>query len=209
MNTTNETHATHGLLTETLAGNLASVPERIGAIGTIILAILGLAGIYSNIVASVAAIVMGAAFLTDGLAASAASRRMHIQGTARQSMELGGGVNAGFFAGFASVVLGILSFFRITPETLLAVTVLVLGGALLLGAGAAATRIARLAQSTTTDIRGTTIPISSGSMFVGIAAVVLGILAIVGMVPMTLVLVGFLALGAGALFSGPAASTTV
>lgn len=209
MNTTNETHATHGLLAETLAGNLASVPERIGAIGTIILAILGLAGIYDNIVASVAAIVMGAAFLTDGLAASAASRRMHLQGTMRPAMEWGGGVNAGFFAGLASVVLGILSFFRITSQTLLAVTVLVLGGALLLGAGAAATRMAWLAQSTSANLQGTAAPISSGSMFVGIAAVVLGILAIVGLAPMTLVLVGFLVLGAGALFSGPAASTTV
>ena len=42
----------------------------------------------------------------------------------------------------------------------------------------------------------------SGSVFMGLAVTVLGILAVIGLVPMTLTLVGFLCLGAGAFFSG-------
>jgi hypothetical protein len=40
-------------------------------------------------------------------------------------------------------------------------------------------------------------------MFIGLAAVVLGILAIVGLAPWTLILAGLLSLGASALFAGP------
>jgi hypothetical protein len=42
---------------------------------------------------------------------------------------------------------------------------------------------------------------SPGSLLIGLAAVVLGILAIIGLVPMTLVLVGLMSLGGCALFS--------
>jgi hypothetical protein len=45
------------------------------------------------------------------------------------------------------------------------------------------------------------VPTGSGNLFIGLAAVVLGILAIVGLAPMTLVLVGFLGLGADTFFS--------
>jgi hypothetical protein len=206
MNTTSETHPGQGLFYETSAGSTLSVPERLGAVGTIILAILGLAGIYSNIVACVAAIVIGGVFLTEGMMASAAVRHLHSHASGRQTVELGSGMHAGFFAGLAGIVLGILSFFRANPNPLLAVAVLVFGTALLLGGGGA-WRLISMVQSPGEETQ-TSVSTGSGGLFLGLATIVLGILALIGLVPMTLVLVGLLCLGAGGLFSGPSLATT-
>jgi hypothetical protein len=48
---------------------------------------------------------------------------------------------------------------------------------------------------------------SSGQMLIGLGAVVLGILAVIGLSSLTLVLIGLLSLGASALFSGSAHGT--
>ena len=205
MNTTSEMHASHGLLPDSFVSSSFSVPERLGAVGVIILAILGLAGIYSSIVACVAAIIVGGVFLTEGMMWSAATRRLHTPEGTRQVAEWGNGMNCGFFAGLAGIVLGILSFFRAAPDPLLAVAVLVFGAALLLGGGGAS-RIISMLQSGGQETQ-TTVTAGSGGVFIGLAAVVLGILAIIGLVPMTLVLVGLLCLGAAGLFNGlPAAA---
>ena len=203
MNGTSETHphSVQGFLRETVAGS--SLTEGVGAVATIILAILGLAGIFTNIVASAATIVVGAVILTDGLLLSAEANRLNSQSRlALRASGIGGGVTAGFFGGLAAIVLGILSFFRMAPEPLLAVALLVVGAAMLLGGGA----ISRLNwlltdQPASSETAGMVIT-GSGSMFVGLAAVVLGILAVIGLAPMTLILVGLLSLGAAALFNG-------
>lgn len=200
MNTTSETHI------EYFSGIAnGSVTEGAGAIATIILTIIGLAGVFANIVAPVATIVIGAVFLMEGVWVNAVARRTSSQSQgARGTLGVGNGVSSGFFGGLAGIVLGILALFRTVPGTgadmLLAAAVLVYGAALLVGSGA----ISHL-----TAIQNPANPAaaaSSGSMFVGLASVVLGILAVIGLVPMTLILVGLLSLGSGALFSGASAS---
>lgn len=193
MNATSETHVEY-------FGGIAggSIAEGAGAISTIILAIIGLAGVLANIVAPVAAIVIGVVFLMEGVMLNATARRLSPQG-AKRSLGMANGMTAGFFGGLAGIVLGILALFQTAPgerpEILLAVAVLVYGTALLVGGGAF--------SLTATPEPSTTIgPMSSGSLLIGLAAVVLGILAIIGLAPMTLVLVGLLSLGGGALFSG-------
>lgn len=183
-----QTNPMHRFLPETIASG--SVTEGIGAFSAIVLAILGLAGIFTNIVTSVATIVIGAVFLADSMLAKSAVRTLNAQSVSG----LGSGMSASFFAGLAGIVLGILSFFHPTPERLLSVAVLVFGGALFLSGGLQA-RLNALLQ-------GGTAPTSSGSAFIGLGVTVLGILAVIGLVPMTLTLVGLLSLGAGALFSG-------
>ena len=187
MNTSEQTHPLHRYLPESLAGG--SVTEGIGALSTIVLAILGLAGIFTNIVASVATIVIGAVFLAESMLARAAVR------TSAEGVRagIGGGMTAGFFAGIAGIVLGILSFFRPEPGILVAVALLVYGAALLLSGGT----LSRLSWLPEAEAAG------SGSVLMGLAVTVLGILAVIGLVPMTLALVGLLCLGAGAFFSGP------
>lgn len=185
--------------THPLAFASGSVTEGIGAISAIVLAILGLAGVFTNIVASAGTIVIGAVFLADSLLAKSAAHTLHIQGASTWGM--GNGVTAGFFAGIAGIVLGILSFFQVTPEHLLSVAVLVYGGALLLSGGTLARLNALLHQP---QSLAPAVPsgLGSGSVFMGLAVTVLGILAVIGLVPMTLLLVGLLCLGTAALFSG-------
>ena len=179
MNTTSETHMEY--FTGIAGGSLT---EGIGALATIILAIIGLAGVFADIVAPVAAIVIGAVFLMEGMSASAAIRRQNSHGTKRVP-GMANGVTAGFRTGPAA-----------SPDVLLAVAVLAYGAALLVGSGT----ISRLTMAQ--DSFSAAAATSSGSMLVGLASVVLGILAIIGLVPITLVLVGLLCLGSGALFSG-------
>lgn len=195
MNTSEQTHPLHRYMPESLTGG--SVTEGIGALGAVVLAILGLAGIFSNIVASVAAIVIGAVFLADSMLARAAVSTLNAQGI---SSGIGSGMSAGFFAGIAGIVLGILSFFHAAP-VLLAVAVLVYGAALLLSAGGLA-RLNWLLASSPESRSEAVAEAGSGNVFMGLSVTVLGILAVIGLVPMTLTLVGFLCLGAGAFFSG-------
>ena len=210
MNATSETnpHTIQGFLRESVAGS--SLTEGIGAVGTIILAIIGLAGVFTNIVASVATIVIGAVILTDGLLLNSAVHRFNAQSEAGVRVTgIGGGVTAGFFGGLAAIVLGILSFFRIAPEPLLAVALLVVGAAMLLGGGAVS-RLNWLLQFPAPTSGETSAMIAgSGSAFVGMAAVVLGILAVIGLAPMTLILVGLLSLGAAGLFNGSSLNSAV
>lgn len=195
MNASESTHSLHRYLPETLASG--SVTEGIGAFGTIVLAILGLAGVFTNIVAPVATIVIGAVFLAESMLARAAVNTLNAQGI---RSGLGSGMTAGFFAGIAGIILGILSFFHPVPDMFIAVAVLVYGAALLLSGGT----LARLNWLVTNTQEANSLEWSggSGSVFMGLAVTVLGILAVIGLVPMTLALVGLLCLGTGAFFSG-------
>jgi hypothetical protein len=194
MNASEQAHPLHRYLPETLTGG--SVTEGIGALGVIVLAILGLAGIFTTIVASVATIVIGAVFLADSMLAKAAISALNERGIRSGA---GSGMGAGFFAGMAGIVLGILSFFHSAP-VFVAVSLLVYGGALLLSGGT----LARLNWLLTNPegAESAAAASSSGSAFMGLAVTVLGILAVIGLVPMTLALVGLLCLGASAFFSG-------
>ncbi|HEV2320587.1 MAG TPA: hypothetical protein VGV18_12600 [Verrucomicrobiae bacterium] len=196
MNATESTHPLHRFLPETLTGG--SVTEGIGALGTIVLAILGLAGIFTNIVASVATIVIGVVFLADSMLARSAITTLNAQGV---QSGMGSGMTAGFFAGIAGIVLGIISFFRPIPDALVAVAVLVYGGALLLSGGTLP-RLTWLLSGQMDSTNAAWASCGSGSVFLGLAVTVLGILAVIGLVPMTLALVGLLCLGAAAFFSG-------
>lgn len=176
-----------------------SATESAGAIATITLAIIGLAGVFANIVTPVATIVIGAVFLMEAVLLNTTAKRLNSQSAGR-TLRMANGITAGFFGGLAGIVLGILALFQTAPgnhiEVLLAVAVLVYGAALLVGGGA----FSRLA--TTPETSTGTGTMSSGSLLIGLAAVVLGILAIIGLVPMTLVQAGLLSLGGCALFSG-------
>ena len=107
-----------------------SVTESAGAIGTIVLAIIGLAGVFANIVTPVATIVIGAVFLMEGVLLNATAKRQNSQG-AKRTLGMANGVTAGFFGGLAGIVLGILALFQTAPgnrpEVLLAVAVLFMG----------------------------------------------------------------------------------
>jgi hypothetical protein len=113
-------------------------------------------------------------------------------------MEAGGGASAGFLGGIAGIVLGILALLGVATMTLLSVAILVYGASFMLSGISAERLVGSLGT------HGTAGEMTSGHFMVGIAALVLGILAVVGLSQLTLVLVGLLCLGTGALFSGSA-----
>ncbi|HEV2455928.1 MAG TPA: hypothetical protein VGY98_16810 [Verrucomicrobiae bacterium] len=186
-------HPLHRVWPEAIAGG--SVTEGIGALSAVVLAILGLAGVFTNIVASVATIVVGAVLLADSMLAKSAVHTINAQGA---TSGLSAGMGAGFFGGIAGIVLGILSFFHPMPEKLISVAVLVFGAALFMGSGTLASL---------TRPHHTLAGPSSGTPFMGLAVTVLGILAVIGLAPMTLALAGLLGLGATALFGSSTVET--
>ncbi|HEY6403899.1 MAG TPA: hypothetical protein VI479_20930, partial [Blastocatellia bacterium] len=115
----------------------SSIVESIGGIGALVLSILGLIGFLPIMMASVAAIAAGGALLIGG--GTLASQYTRIFSGARPRLShsiIGGGMAMESLAGFAAIVLGLLSLMGILPDILLAAAVIVLGCALLLASGA-------------------------------------------------------------------------
>ena len=151
--------------------------EAVVAIAIIALAIVGLAGDYPLTMAAIATIVTGAAILLEGGAFA----------HARARQEFNSGLSAEFLGAVGGVILGILALMGVTTITLLSVAVLVYGITFLLAG-------AMNSQAVTTSM--------DGHLLVGLSVSVLGLLAVIGIVPTTLVLVGLLILGAMSLFGG-------
>jgi hypothetical protein len=201
MNTT-ETQALHGAMPEALLNKAAgrSTVETIGAIAAVVLAVIGLAGLFSNVLASIAMIVLGAAILIEGWAIGSSYRQFSsASAIPGQDLGLNSALTAEFLGGIAGIVLGILALFRAVPDTLLAVALLVYGATLLLSslwASQAYWRSSSVTQGSTQYWAAGAVPAQSGQLLVGLGAVVLGILAVIGLAPMTLILVGVLSLAA-------------
>jgi hypothetical protein len=193
-----------------------SITEAICGAATVVLAILGLAGGggLPGYTASIAAIVFGVALLAQGGAVAARYQQL-----LRETMpaewdtrsELGSGVGAEMLGGAAGVVLGILGLLGIGTPVLIPIAVIVFGGTLLLGSAAAAD-LSTLAAPTGNErfthvSRQAAVAASGTQVLVGVAGVVLGIIALVGVDTATVSLVSLLVMGASVLLTGTALST--
>lgn len=189
-----------------------STAQGFAAGGAAILTILGLAGLYPEILLPVAVIGIGLAFLFEGWGVAARFSDL-LRETSRyptDRLEFSGGVTAEFLGGVTGVVLGILALVGLAPMVLVPVAVIVYGCTLVLGSGVAHRlnnlqlrvsgesewyrQIAREMVSAATGVQS----------FLGLGAIVLGILSLVGYIPMTLSLIAMLAIGVAATFSGTA-----
>lgn len=185
-----------------------STAEAVVGAAAVVLAILGLANIWPGYMAGIATIAVGAALLFEGGAIASRYRDL-VRRTG--ATEVGGGVSAEILGGAAGIALGILSLMNVMPATLTPIAIIIFGGALLIGS-AATSRLNALSSwrmsERARDVTREAIEMASGTeVLVGIGAVVLGILALLGMAPRTLVLIALLALGATVLFSGSAISS--
>ncbi len=175
-------------------------------IAAIILAIIGLAGILPHTLAGIAGVVMGATLLTEGGAVTSGYRLWASRvGNEGETPSWSEGLSAEFLGGLAGIVLGILALLGLSSEALLAVALIVFGTTFLLSHTALAPLgwMSGFQTPATTAENAPLTPVtsSSGQMLVGLAALVLGILALVGLTAWTLVLVGMLCLGAATLFN--------
>lgn len=197
-----------------MVGGTGSMVEALGAAAAIVLAILGLAGVLPGYMVTIATIVLGGVFLFAG-----GTMVTHYHRVARDtvlpserhhvaSAEVGGGMNAESLAGVAAVALGILSLLGLAAHILEPVAMICLGAGLLLGS-AATSRLhevgyGTVGESTRSVLRELGNMSAGGQVLVGIGAIVLGILALLGLAPLTLTLVAVLALGFAMLMSGSA-----
>jgi hypothetical protein len=192
---------------------------NVTGLAAVVLSIIGLAGVAGTDMAAISAIVLGAGMLLEGGVAVAALSRLRSYQPAPRSATtaaVGGGISAEALAGVATIVLGALSLIGVVPLILTSIAAIVLGAGLLLNGGVlsrlntmkietrvydplASTRAVTYdAIKTTADAEVTN---AMDAVF-GVAAIVLGILALVGIVPAVLSLVALLVLGAGTMIGG-------
>ncbi len=186
----------------------SSVVETVGGIAGIVLAVIGLANIDQTYMVAVASIVLGAALLFQGGIVAAEYAEIMSRFEGGPYSEFGGGIGAEALAGATAIVLGILSFFSANALTLMSVAGIVLGGGMVLSSGV----VLRLNSVKIEVSEGpgeakyaAQRAISGASftqIFVGLGAMILGILALIGINSMTLTLVSMLVVAASILLSG-------
>lgn len=173
------------------------------------LAILGLLGVFPNLLVPIAGLCVAGALLFEGGAIAARYERiLHAIGASTTVADVGGGLSAEFAGGAAGVVLSILALAGIYPMLLMPAAMIVFGAAVLFGSAVSnrlndvlAMRDNQLQQVVAREAASSA---SGLKVLVGLGAVVLGILGVVGFVPEVLTLVALLSLGTALLFTGTA-----
>jgi hypothetical protein len=196
--------------------------DAFGGVATIVLAVIGLAGVKPEMMVAIATIVFGVALLVEGGAMmSEYAHIMFPSGSRSGAIENFGGVglSAHFLVGAAGIVLGVLALLGIQSAILTSVALIAFGAAMVLSSNS----VWQLHQ-----LKRTMIPVEGQSVsgtailanemaseaagalsLAGLAAIVLGILAVVGMNSIVLTLAALIALGATLILTGSSLSATV
>lgn len=198
-------YQTTGAWTDT--AQVGPMTEGAAGIAVIVLAILALASISPGVLTPIAAIVIGVGLLIEaantGIEYSRVSAR-GVQSGAVQTAQLGADVSVELMAGVTGIVLGVLALIgAATDMHLLPASLIVFGGAMLL-AGFSATSISTVsdvgsASGGVIAVQSELAPARGLQVLAGISAIVLGILAFVLTAGPTLLMVGFLVVGAALL----------
>ncbi len=208
--------------TGTVQSNYGGFADALGGIATIILAVFGLAGVAVATMLPIAIIVLGAALLVQG--GTMLSEYAHIifpagRGAATVENFGGGSLAVVFVVGAAGIVLGVLALIGIYPGVLSSVAVIAFGAAMVLSSNSV--MHLQLLKTTVAASEGTRFgaeilagEMASGSAgtqaLTGLAAIVLGILAVVGVSSAdVLSLIAVLALGATIVLTGSSLSGAV
>jgi len=191
-----------------LAGG--STLETAGGLAAVVLAVIGFSQ-SGVLLCAIATVAIGVALLSQG--ASIMARWRHavrkLEGSRKPDRnELVEGVSTEVFGGIVGIILGVIALAGIKPLVMLPVAAIVFGGSLLLGGAAqpdlvylAPERNPRYARATFGAIQA-----SGGIMvMVGIAAAVLGILALLDVAPpLSFALIAMLSIGFALLIAGGA-----
>ncbi|MEK4031820.1 hypothetical protein WOC76_01575 [Methylocystis sp. IM3] len=194
--------------------------DAIGGIATIVLTIVGLAGVHVQLMVAIATIVFGVALLIQGgtMVSEFAQIVFPSESKADTVDEFGAtSLTAVFMGGAAGIVLGVLALLGINPTVLTPIATIVFGTALVLSSNAV-WRLYMLRRSVKSEgqYSGSEIlasEIASGSAgmqaLAGLTAIVLGVLAVAGEADLTLNLVALLALGSTIVLTGGGLAATV
>ncbi|MBV8758457.1 MAG: hypothetical protein JO257_14325 [Deltaproteobacteria bacterium] len=179
--------------------------EVITGLAAVAVTVIGIDGYRPIVMASVATLLLGIALVTQGGAIASRWRAMlrRFESTRFDRAELIGGIGTEVFGGVVGIVIAILALAGVVPHVMIPVATIVYGAALLLG-GAAQPELAILGGKD--DSRANAVEASGGIMvLVGIAAGVLGILALLDVGPIVeLALIALLCVGGALTFAGGA-----
>jgi len=188
--------------------------DALGGIAAVVLSIVGLTGVDPAGMAGIATVVLGAALLIQG--GSILSEYAHILFPAEPGVGDGvraDGLSAMLLVGAGGIVLGVLALLGIATTGLTAIAAIAFGSALILGSGSVRQlyqlEMQALQASPTRSISGLfASQLATGSsgiqLLAGLAAVVLGILALAGYPPELMTLSALLVLGATVVLTGGA-----
>jgi hypothetical protein len=193
------------------AETTGSLVEVAGGIAIIVLSIIGLARI-GNVGAlpAISAIILGAALTAEGgTIATEFTRLMGMSSGVAGAVEFSGGMTTEIFVGAVVLVLGVLSVLGVSPATLVPSAIIV-AGALLLISAANVQRMNSIKLAAFGTAEGAQALLQSAvsgaagfQVLAGIAAVVLGILALSSTAHVAVfTVVGLLVLGAAVTMSG-------
>jgi hypothetical protein len=190
--------------------------DALGGIATVVLAIIGLAGVKPEVLVSIATVVFGAALLIQG--GAMLTEFATTDGTPEDSASSGGGLSALFLVGFAGIVLGVLALLGVHSGILTSVAAIAFGGALVISSTAVwqlltSRSVAARFQSRSPMLRIMASEVAAGSSglqaMAGLAVIVLGILAVAGIFTQGLTLIAFLVAGAAIVLTGSSLSGTM
>ena len=181
------------------AGNAA------GAVGS---TINGLAHTMGSLPA-ISTIILGAAIIAEGgTIASGFSRLANENAGATGAAQVGGGMTTEIVIGAVVLILGVLALLGVSPVTLVPSAIILAGSLLLIGAANVqrmnSAKISLLnSNGSTQALQQPGISAAAGFQVLGVAAVVLGILALASTIHIAaFMLVGLLVLGAAFTMSG-------
>jgi hypothetical protein len=187
----------------------AASSEIVGGAAAVILAILGLAGYGATEMVAAGFIGLGAAFaLNGGLLAAERSRVLaQAQSSSLDAAQFSSGVSVEAVAGIAAIVLAILTLLKIDASVLMPVAALVSAIGMIFTSGTLAqlnwALVSRSERATTERVTHSAVVFAAAFHFlVGVGAIVLAVLALIGFTPLVLSLVALLALGSASVLSG-------
>jgi len=197
--------------------------DAVGGIATIVLAVVGLAHTAPETMVAIATVIFGAALLIQGgtMLSEYAGIIFPPEATALPSGQFGGGsLSAVFLAGAAGIILGVLALLGIYPGVLTGAAIIAYGAALVLSSNSvwllhslkrSALTAEERASHSGREILANEMAFGSAGMqaLSGLAAMVLGILALAGANTVVLTLVALLALGGTLILTGSTLSATV
>jgi len=203
--------------------NYGGLIDAIGGVAAVVLAIIGLAGTNPSMLLAITTIVFAAALLIQsGTILSELTHMIFPAGAEAPTEEFSaGGLSIVFLVGSAGLVLGVLALIGIYTDELSSIAVIAFGAALVFGSNAvwsvhrmkqqSAYRTGSAAPLTGPEILATEMAAGSAAVqcIGGVAAVVLGILAITGTKSVPLSLIGLLVMGATLLLTGSTLSGVV
>lgn len=185
-----------------------TMAESFAGMGAVALAIIGLAHVFPQLLASIASIAVGISLAFEGGAISARYAALIGERQPGEGAVGWQGTTSLFMAGAAGIALGILALVNVKPMILIPVAAVVFGAALILDSGAnahLATLEARYGAGSNFRpglLRESAQESAGTQVLVGVGGVALGIIALTGIAPLVLSLVAMLIIGGANLMSG-------